>query len=234
MGSFMINQQIVLDNIYPMDCFKGFSLMEEKSVDYVFTSPPYNRKRNDKYVFYEDKVDWLNLLDMLVKSSFKVLKDDGYLFLNIQKNYYNKVDFFRFLGLYADYIVEQIIWGKNNPMPTSGYNISNAYEVILVLQPHKKSLKGNSTYTKNLFMTNVNSKNKYKDIHKAVMNIDIARLIFDDFITKNSIILDPFMGVGTTAITCLEKECSYIGFEINQEYVTVANNRIAEYHNNKN
>lgn len=45
-----------LNTIYNDDCFKVLSEVEDKSVDYTFTSPPYNRKRNDKYSFYDDTI----------------------------------------------------------------------------------------------------------------------------------------------------------------------------------
>ncbi len=44
----------------------------------------------------------------------------------------------------------------------------------------------------------------------------------------NDIILDPFMGVGTTAIACKNLKRNYIGFEINQEYINIAKRRIEE------
>lgn len=219
------------NKIYHTDCFEGFNNIDDNSIDIVFTSPPYNRKRNDKYKYYDDSLNWLELLSKIVDNSFRVLKDDGFLFLNIQKNYYNKVDYFKFLGLYAEKIVEVIIWGKTNPMPASGNNITNAYEVFVVLQPKGKSLKSLSTYTKNMFLTNVNSGNKYKKIHKAVMHKDASDYMFDNFIGKNKIVLDPFMGVGTTAISSLENNCSFIGFELHKEYVDLANLRITEYNN---
>jgi len=43
----------------------------------------------------------------------------------------------------------------------------------------------------------------------------------------NDIVLDPFMGSGTTAIAALKKRRKYIGYEISEEYVKIANNRIA-------
>jgi len=42
-----------------MNCMDGFAKLDDDSVDFVFTSPPYNRKRNDKYTFYnDDMVDY--------------------------------------------------------------------------------------------------------------------------------------------------------------------------------
>ena len=50
--------------IYNMDFFKGIKNVGK--VDYTFTSPPYNRKRNDKYSFYNDTLN--NYYEFLVKT----------------------------------------------------------------------------------------------------------------------------------------------------------------------
>ena len=213
---------------YNLDCFEGFKLLEPNSIDTVFTSLPYNRKRNDKYANYNDSVDWLSLLNRTLENSYRVLKPNGYVFFNIQKNYYNKVDYYKFLGQHAKEIVQTIVWGKTNPMPASGKNITNSYEVFVVLNQKGKSLKAQHTYTKNIFFTNVNSNNKYSKIHKAVMNIDACRKVFGNFIGNNKLVLDPFMGVGTTGVVCQEFDCPYLGFEIDKEYADISNQRVKE------
>src|SRR5699024_1538023 len=134
--------------------------------------------------------------------------------------------YYKLLGIWSDYIVETIVWGKNNPMPASGFNITNSYEVFVVISPTKKPLKSKRTNTKNLFITNVNSKNKYKKEHKAVMNLEVCNYIFDNFIEEGKIVLDCFSGVGTTFIACIENKCEFLGFEISKEYVDIANERI--------
>lgn len=212
------------NKIYNMDCKEGFKLIDDKSIDYHIVSPPYGRKSNDKYKYFNDRFDWYGLVDCIIQESLRIIKDDGYLFLNIQKNYYNKKDYFRLLGKYADYISEEIVWGKNNPMPASGNSITNSYEVILVISPKSKSLKSKKTYVKNLFMTNVNV-NKFKE-HKAVMNIDACRYIYENFVHENSLILDCCSGLATTFVVAKEYNCDYIGFELSQEYIDIANTRL--------
>lgn len=217
-----------LNKIHNIDCFEGMALLDDNSIDYHFTSPPYGRKRNDKYKFYDDTVDWFELINNTIKESIRILKDDGFLFLNIQKNYYNKKDYYKILGLWSDYIVETIVWGKNNPMPASGLNITNSYEVFIVISPSKKPLKSKNTYTKNMFITNVNSNNKYKKEHKAVMNLEASNYIFSNFIKKDALVLDCFAGVGTTFVSCLKNNNSFIGYELSEEYAEIGNKRIED------
>ena len=187
------------------------------SFDYVFTSPPYNRKRNDKYNAYDDnQLNYYEMLCTLIDNSVRIAKD--YVFINLQKNYYNKQDIFKVIGKYANEIIDIIIWNKSNPMPASGKHITNSYEFVLVLSKSHKSLEANSTYTKNLITTPVYSNNPYKKIHRAVMSDVFCNTFFDKFIKPQSSILDPFSGLATTGEACLTHNCTYTGIELSQLY----------------
>lgn len=112
------------------NCFDLLKEIPNKSVDITFTSPPYNRKRNDKYEYFDDIIsDYYGFLCGFTEEVLRVTK--SYVFINLQKNFYNKEDVFNYIGTYADKIVGIIIWEKTNPMPASGFNITNAYEFLL-------------------------------------------------------------------------------------------------------
>ena len=218
-----------LNKIYNMDCIAGFKMLKDGEVDVVITSPPYNRKRNDKYSNYDDILrdeDYRRLLHTVIEESMRVSR--SYVFFNIQKNYYNREIVYELFAKYSKYLVETIVWGKTNPMPASGASITNSYEFIFVFSSKKPSLKSNNTYTKNLIMTNVYSKNPYKKIHKAVMNPEVAEFLIENFTQEGDIIIDPFAGVGTTAYVSKQKKRSYLGFEINKEYCNIANSRLRD------
>jgi DNA modification methylase len=212
-----------INKIYNIDCFEGFKQMQDKSVNHTFTSPPYNRKRNDKYEHYDDNIeDYFNWLCNVIDECLRVSKE--YVFFNIMKNYYNKQDVFKLIGKYSEKIIEIIIWEKTNPLPANGNNITNAYEFFIVFGD--SALKSNTTYTKNIISTAVNS-DMTKD-HKAIMKQDVAEWFIKNFTKENDLILDCFMGAGTTAITCKFNKRNYIGFELNNKYVELSNKRIYE------
>ena len=217
-----------LNTIYNEDCFVGLRKMNDDSVDHVITSPPYNRKRNDKYNNYDDDVDdYYEFMKRSIDESLRVSR--GYVFFNIQKNYYNKQDVFKLIGGYSEKIIDIIIWNKSNPMPASGSNITNAYEFILVLSNNMTSLKSNSTYTKNVVTTNVYSDNPFKKVHRAVMNPEVCYWMIDKFTQQGETILDIFSGMGTTALCSKDRGRQYIGFEINEEYWKLSNKRIKNH-----
>lgn len=210
-----------INKIYNGNCFDLFSTMDDNSVDYVFTSPPYNRKRNDKYKFYNDQLtDYYGFLLNLIEQSRRVTRE--YVFLNIQTNYYNSVDVYALIGTYRDKIKQIIVWQKSNPMPASGHNITNSYELFIVIGD--KPLKSNFTYTKNIITTSVNSKMPKE--HKAVMHPEVADWFIKMFTKEGETILDPCMGIGTTAVACKKNNRNYIGFELHEQYCDIANKQI--------
>lgn len=196
------------------DCFDFIETLCNGEIDIVFTSPPYNRKRNDKYSCYNDTLDdYYSFLCKIVDSL--ICKVNKYIFLNVQSNYYNKADVYRFIGKYADKIQQVFIWEKSNPMPAQGNNITNAYEYFIVIG--NKSLKSNTTYTKNILTTSVNSQTNTAE-HKAVMKQEVADWFIENFTKEDDIIYDPFMGLGTTAISCKKFGRKCIGTELINKY----------------
>lgn len=208
--------------LYNDDCFKIMKEMADKSVDISFTSPPYNRKRNDKYENYDDDIkDYYKFLRDFTDELLRITKK--YVFINLQKNYYNKKDIFKYIGKYSDKIVEIIVWEKTNPMPASGFNITNAYEFFFVLSD--SALKSNTTYTKNIISSSVNSNTTLKE-HKAVMKQEISDYFIEKFTNVSDIVLDCFMGTGTTGVSCVKLNRNFIGIEIDKKYYEIAKERI--------
>jgi len=203
------------------DCFLTMSKMLDSSIDLVFTSPPYNRKRNDKYTHYDDDIeDYYSFLVKLIDESIRISK--GIVFINIQKNYYNKEEVFRLIGEFSEELCEIFIWTKTNPMPAAALNITNAYEFVLCFG---KSIKSNFTYTKNHISTSVA---KMPKEHKAVMHSDIADFFILNFSKEGDLIYDPFMGIGTTALSCLRNGRVFSGSEISEEYCKMATKNIKQ------
>ena len=216
---------IEINKIYNEDCLETMSKMPNNFIDVVFTSPPYNRKRNDKYKFYNDTiVDYYGFLKTVIDECLRVTK--GNVYLNIMKNYYNKQDVFKLIGNYNKKIYDIFIWEKSNPLPASGYSITNSYEFIICFG---EKLKSNKTYTKNHLTTSVAKMNKD---HKAIMNPIVCEFFINNFTNKNELIYDPFMGCGTTAISCKKNNRNYIGSEIIKEYCEISEKRIKDKINN--
>ena len=203
------------------DCLKKLKNMNENSCDITFTSLSYNRKRNDKYANYNDIIDdYFGFLSKSIDEMLRVTK--RHVFLNIQKNYYNKKDVFNIIGNYSEKITEVFIWEKSNPMPAPGNSITNAYEFILVFG---EKLQSNTTYTKNHIRTSVA---KMLKNHKAVMHPEVANFFISKFTSEHETVLDPFMGTGTTGKICKLLKRNFVGIEIDHEYFSLSKRQINE------
>ena len=62
--------------------------------------------------------------------------------------------------------------------------------------------------------------------HMTVKPLPIIEYLIELSTSEGDVVLDPFMGSGTTAIAAINKTRNFIGFEINEEYVSIANQRI--------
>lgn len=192
-------------------------------VDMVLTSPPYNRKRNDKYAQYDDQeADYLGLLDEVTDRCLELT--DGWIFVNVQSTYYNRAEVYEWLGSHADTIINEIAWTKANPMPASGTNITNSWERIVVLQRDGQPLQSNTTYTRNAIETPVNG--DMPEEHKAVMVQEVADWIVGSFARPGQTILDPFCGTGTTGVSAVRHGCGFVGIDISPEYCRMSEERI--------
>jgi site-specific DNA-methyltransferase (adenine-specific) len=128
-------------------------------------------------------------------------------------------------------------WGSW--MSASAPYIYNPFEVVLVgykdqwKKERDKKNKGENTISKEDFMKGVggvwNIQPETRGLTMANFPVALPKLCVELLTFKNDIVLDPFMGSGTTAIACLETERNYIGFEISENYYNTAQDRIKNY-----
>lgn len=235
-----------LNEVYNCDCLEGLQKMSDKFVDVSFTSPPYNDKgrkcdydehgilmngqknTHTKYKYIEFRRDWFewqcNVIDELLRVSKK------YVLYNVQGLVNNRKDIYKLIGRYSDRIHDIVIWHKPNGTPTgTPHKMSNRYEFLLILKCDGiKGVTVNSKFYTNVIMLNSNKNREYSKIHKAIMSKPFCDEIIREFTQEGDIVLDPFFGLGTTGMSCVEQNRHYIGFELFEEYCEIAKKRIAE------
>ena len=229
------------NKIYCMDCLEGMKMMEDNSVDVSFTSPPYGDTGNGsdfkrkggshtKYEIPEIKTrkqkDWFEWQCQIIDEMLRVTKK--LVIYNVQGLKSNRKNVYKIIGHYNEQIHDIVIWYKKSATPTSTkHKLSNRYEYIILLKP--KGVKGvdvNSEFKWNVFDINKNTNNPYSNIHKAVMSKQLCDEVIKEFTRPGDLVLDPFMGVGTTALSCEENGRDFIGFEIFKKYCDIATNRL--------
>ena len=243
---------IELNKIYNEDCLEGMKRMPDKSVDLIFTSPPYNmnlRIRNGKYcsrqIVKEISTKYENFSDNLSMEDYfefnkKIIEEltriGGLVFYNIQFLTGNKVALFKLIGHFSEILKEVIVWDKVNGQPAIQEGVLNSqYEVILVFDSSNAiSRKFDTATFKRGTLSNVwNIKRgkKYSSKHGATFPVELAERVILNFADKNALILDPFIGLGTTAIAAINTKRNFIGFELDKDYFEIAQNRIEERQN---
>lgn len=233
---------IQLNKIYCESNLETMAKMPNKSIDYALTSPPYNVGKNGlngegrKYDLHNDtlnKDDYFEQQKELITELLRVTKK--HVFYNIQMLSGNKASLLKLMGYFSENIKEIIIWNKKHGVPAMEPGVFNsAYEYIIIFsndQPSKRkfydvSFRGNQN---NVFVVKNTHSNPFAKQHKAIMPLDIPRYFMITFGKENDIWYDPYMGTGTTAVAAIEEKRQWIGSEISNEYVTLANNRLRPY-----
>jgi len=198
--------------------------LEDKSIDLIITSPPYYNsqhkyQRGSGFHYTRDIGEPLYVIEDFFEAVRPKLKDDAMICLNIGFSYgetgvmrpYDILDRLRKQGYF---VIDQVIWWKNNPIPMQN-RLTNAYEPIFVLSKSPKGKYYTKEYTHNVWKFPVQ-----KGIgHSAVFPDELPKLCLEHFSKEGDLVLDPFMGSGTTARMCAEMKRRWIGFELNGDYV---------------
>lgn len=212
----------------------------------AITSPPYYNAR--EYSQWPNMICYLS--DMMINSTavYSVLKENGTYIYNIgdivgQDNIYIQSNMSKrrqMLGFYSVMIFNivgfnintNIIWDKGEVQSKrnstsnhiSGYiKPINAYEHDFVFIKGKENIT--HTCVKKIdTVKKINSKGQNKIGHTAPYPLEIAELIIP-YSQKNELILDPFLGSGTTLVAAYLNGYNGIGFELNEEYYHLAINR---------
>ncbi len=234
--------ELELNKIYCMDCLEGLKLIPDNSIDLVVTSPPYNlgvfiKHKKDIYTEYNDKnLVWKDLIKNSLDECLRVAKNE--VFYNIQYVSNNKVDLFEIIGEYKTKIKDILIWEKTLPAPAiNAHVLTHSYEFIFVFSNNANTraykmdfgLEGKCRTSFAFLNNDMHNPERFAcEGNFAVMSVQVARHILSTFSNEGDTVLDPFMGSGTTAVACKQLQRNFIGFELSQKYVDIANRRLQQ------
>lgn len=226
------------NKIYLEDCLDTLSKMDNLSIDYCITSPPYNISNDSlgKYKEYKDNMkedDYFENQRKVISEMLRVTKN--HIFYNIQMVSGNKFALHRLIGHFHKNIKEVLIWQKHGQPAISEKVFNSAFEYIIVFSNNKpdKRYFEDANFERgtqpNIFKILNPHSNKYADLHKAVFPLDLPRYFMLNFGKDDDIWYDPYMGTGTTAVGALLEKKRYIGSEIFQQYKDLAEKRLIPY-----
>jgi site-specific DNA-methyltransferase (adenine-specific) len=206
------------------DCLDLVKKLDDNSIDLIVTSPPYfnsshKYQRGTGFHYTADVGEPLYVIEDFFDAVKPKLKMTGTVCLNLGFSYgetgvMRPYDILNRLRRNGYFVNDQIIWHKNNPIPLRN-RLTNAYELIFVLSKTPETKYYTSEYTHNVWKFPVGNG---KGNHSAVFPIELPKLCITHFSKENDLVLDPFMGSGTTSLACIELKRKWIGFELNSSY----------------
>ena len=231
-----------LGKVHQGDCIELMNQMPAGSVDLIVTSPPYNIKNStgnglkngsggkwpqaelirgyanhNDAMPHEEYVAWQRYC---LHAMMRVLSEDGAIFYNhkwrvqggLLQDRADIVDGFP--------IRQIIIWQRNGGINFNPGYFLPTYEVIYLIAKPEFRLAAKANAQGDVWRIPQESKNP----HPAPFPLALAQRCIDS--TKAMIVLDPFIGSGTTAIAAERSQRKWIGIEISEAYCEMAHERI--------
>ena len=232
-------KDVVKDNYQLMfgDCLERMKEIPDGSVDLCVSDVPYkltgggkgdgvNSKRpkgilsdNSQLMNVPKFEDWLPEL-------YRIMKDGSHIYLMC--NFKNLNDLMnKFLAAGFKHI-NLLVWEKNNCTPSQFYMKNCEYTLLI--------RKGKSKYINNIGASKTVHKfdnligNK---VHPTEKPIELMQFYVENSSNESDVVLDMFMGSGTTGVACANTGRKFIGIEQDEKYFSIASERITTAYNNR-
>ncbi|MEZ5026709.1 MAG: site-specific DNA-methyltransferase [Chitinophagales bacterium] len=237
-----------LENKIILGSAENMKEIPDNSVHLMITSPPYNVSKE-----YDEDLslkEYLQLLKNAFSETYRVLVNGGRACINVanlgRKPYIPLSDYISQMMLEIGFNMRgEIIWNKAasaSPSTAWGSWLSAAnpilrdiHEYILVFSKgeYKREKKDKeNTISKEQFMEwtksiwTMNAESAKRIGHPAPFPEELPFRLIQLYSFTGDIILDPFMGSGTTGVSALKSDRKYIGYDVSEEYIEIANKRL--------
>jgi modification methylase len=246
-----------LDQIIVSDCIEAMNRLPEQCVDLVFADPPYNLQLrqelyrpnltrvdavDDEWDKYESFEAYDQFTTAWLTAARRVLKDTGTLW--VIGTYHNIFRIGKILQDLGFWILNDVVWIKVNPMPNfRGVRFTNAHETLIWAQKHKgkpytfnyadlKALNDDLQMRSDWYIPLCTGKERLRvngeKAHATQKPEALLTRILLATTKLGDVVLDPFLGTGTTAAVAKRLGRRWIGIERDPQYAVLAERRITE------
>ena len=226
---------IELNKIYNEDCLEGMKRIPDGSVDCIATDVPYritargnagnsggmmqSKLSMQGKIFADNDID----IEKYLPEFYRMLKDKTHCY--IMCNHINLVHFLKVIDDSPFHFVKCLVWVKNNKI-MGGYYM-NQFEYIIMLRKGGDRKVNDCGISDVLMFANRKDKNADgSNVHDSQKPIGLFRTLIMQSTNEGDLVLDPFIGSGTTAIAAIKEKRHFIGMELNKEYFDIAEDRI--------
>ncbi len=230
---------------------EDMSDIPDNSLHLMITSPPYNvSKEYDNDLTLDE---YLKLLKNAFQETYRVLINGGRACINLanlgRKPYIPLSDYISKIMIDIGYNMRgEIIWNKaSSASPSTAWGswlsaanpiLRDVHEYILIFSKgeYRRDGKGKRStitkaqfleWTKSIWIMNAESARRIG--HPAPFPVDLPYRLIQLYSFEGDIILDPFIGSGTTAIAALKTDRNFIGYETDKSYIKLAEKRIMPF-----
>ena len=233
-----------LNYIDNCDCLEGLAAIPDKSVDLIVTDPPYEIVAGGAGgAFGADKRGYHIVYAELDRGqdAKSGIRCDGFDFAVLDEccrvlkkiNIYvwcSKLQVRKLLAYFEDRgcVTDILTWHKTNPTPTCNNTYLSDTEYLIFAREKGVKVYGSYATKKKYYVSPTNKADKAKYEHPTIKPLDIIQNLLINSSQEGEIVLDPFMGSGTTAVACLKTGRNYIGFELDKRCHAIALQRIAD------
>jgi DNA modification methylase len=214
------------------DCLDKLKELDDNSVDCLMTDPPYGT--NDRYAKMIKRgnlhtsfnvINWdVEIPIEFMREVYRVMKDDTWGFIFTDKKeittIWKKLEEFGFSPRQTFY------WIKPNKAPTPRSNFKSSVEVAVAFTKGRTNKKWRGGGNQNNFITMSFVIGKENVDHPTQKPIKLMKHLIRLVTDENDIVLDPFMGSGTTILAAAELNRNSIGIEIDKTYYDIAVKRL--------
>lgn len=209
--------------------------LEDESIDLIVTDPPYpttsrGHAGNSGGMFQKEinkkgKVFEHNNIDCTeyAPEFYRVLKEGSHCYVMT-----NHINLIKMLNVFTDcgfHFIKSLIWNKGNKI--MGQYYMSQFEYILFFRKGYGKKINNCGTADILSVPNKKTKDANgKNIHDTEKPVELMKILIENSTQKGDIVLDPFVGVGATALACIESERDYIGIELDENYYNIAKERV--------
>lgn len=219
------------------DCIEGMKTLADNSIDLIVTDPPYPTTARgnagnsggmlQKKINRQGRVFTHNNINVSEYAGefYRILKEQTHCYVMT-----NHVNLYKMLTAFQDAgfkFTKCLIWDKGNKI--MGQYYMSQFEYILFFRKGKAK-KINNCGTSDI-LSIPNKKNKSadgKNLHDTEKPVELMKILIENSSNVGNLVLDPFVGIGASAIACVESGRNFIGYELDSEYYNVALQRVKD------
>ena len=223
------------------DCMEGLKELPDGCVDLIMMDPPYLLETNNGHggrgfgpmkgsanymkelhhgTFTEGITN--DVLDELMRVMRKI---NIYIWCNERQ-----------IPQYLDYFLDKgcnfnvLTWHKSNPIPLCGNGYLPDTEYCLFFREPGVRLRGNYNTLSKYHVSSSNAEDKKKYGHPTIKPLTLISRLITNSSDEGDLVLDPYMGSGTTAVACVQSGRDYLGWELDEGYHKTAEGRVSSAH----